>query len=158
MKSNHGFTLIELMVTIAILAVIIGIAIPSFSNILLNNRIESAAQDLYGGLQLARSEAVKRKEGVSVCRANSAATGCQNGTDWSASWLIITADNEVLKLWEGGGGLSVTGPSQGLTFYASGMADAERDFQVTGSGCKNDQKRALKVIRLGTTSLRKTAC
>src|SRR5690625_7896883 len=68
--TQKGFTLIELMVTIAILAIVLAIATPSFNNIILSNRIDSVAQELHGSLQLARSEAVKRKEqiGRASCR------------------------------------------------------------------------------------------
>lgn len=157
MKNQAGFTLIELMVTIAILAIVLGIAIPSFSNILMNNRIDTAAQELYGALQLARSEGVKRKEGIRICRSNADFDECANGTDWSSGWLMVES-GEVLRVWQPGAGLVITGPIQGVTFFGSGMANAEEEFEIEGPSCVNDQKRAVKVIRIGTTTLRKTAC
>lgn len=157
MTDQKGFTLIELMVTIAILAIVLGIAIPSFSNVLSSNRVDTVSQELYGAMQLARSEAVKRTESIRVCKSNASWTECSNGTDWSVGWLMV-ADSEVLKVWQPGSGVDISGPSQGVRFYGSGMVDAEQDLTVIGSSCTNDQKRVIKIIRIGTTTLRKTAC
>lgn len=64
MKTVNGFTLIELMVSVAILAILLGIGIPSMQVMIQNNRITSAANDFLGALGAARSEAIKR--GINV--------------------------------------------------------------------------------------------
>lgn len=156
MKSQQGFTLIELMVTIVILAIVLGIAIPSFSNILLSNRIDTGAQELYGSLQIARSEAVKRRGPVQVCRAKADFSGCNAGEDWSDGWVMVAGD-ELLRVWEMQG-LEVKGPSAGVTFYSTGMVAAEEAFEVTAAGCNNDQKRAIAVRKTGSATLKKEAC
>jgi len=66
MKSVKGFTLIELMVTVALVAITAGIAIPAFSQLIQDNRIQSQAEELNALLQYARSEAVIRKRSVTV--------------------------------------------------------------------------------------------
>ena len=82
-----GFTLMELMITVAVAAILLGLAAPSFTDTIRNNRLTTAANDLLHSTQLARSEAVKRQTPVVVCAsANSAAQppSCSNGafTDW----------------------------------------------------------------------------
>ncbi|MDP1708618.1 MAG: GspH/FimT family pseudopilin [Gammaproteobacteria bacterium] len=63
---HAGFSLIELMVTIAVLAVLLGIAIPSFQSMLEKQRLVGAAEQLYEDLQYARTEAIKRNANVFV--------------------------------------------------------------------------------------------
>ena len=73
----RGFTLIELMVTIAVAAILIAIAVPSFKTLTVSNALTSAANDMVGALNLARMEAIKLNSTTQFC-SNSATS---NGSD-----------------------------------------------------------------------------
>lgn len=75
-----GFTLIELMVTITIAAILLGIAIPSFTSVISSNRLTTSANELVTALNLARSEAVKRGQQVVVRKT---------GTNWENGWQVF---------------------------------------------------------------------
>lgn len=78
---NHlGFTLIELMVAIAIAAILLGIAIPSFTTTITSNRLTTNANEMVTALNLARSEAIKRGKQVTV-RSKNASTSWEGGWD-----------------------------------------------------------------------------
>lgn len=79
-SKSLGFTLIELMVTIAIAAILMGIAIPSFVGIIASNRLTTSANELVTALNLARSEAVKRGQQVVVRKT---------GTHWENGWHVF---------------------------------------------------------------------
>ena len=72
-RSSSGFTLIELMVTIAVLAIIVGIAAPSISTQLANQRVKSTASTLENALTEAKVESVLRRQNIRVIYANSSA-------------------------------------------------------------------------------------
>ncbi len=74
---ENGFTLIELMVTIAVAAVLIAIAVPSFRTLTVSNALTTAANDMVGALNLTRMEAIKLNATTQFC-GNTTAT---NGTD-----------------------------------------------------------------------------
>ena len=71
--SSSGFTLIELMVTIAVLAIIVGIAAPNISTQLANQRVKSTAATLANALTEAKVESVLRRQNIRVVYGNSSA-------------------------------------------------------------------------------------
>ena len=84
---NAGFTLVELMVTIAVAAVLLVVAVPSFQSMLVNNRISAQTNDLVADLAIARSEAAKRGGRVTVCASDDGAT-C--GGSWANGRIVFT--------------------------------------------------------------------
>ncbi|HEY0682394.1 MAG TPA: GspH/FimT family pseudopilin [Steroidobacter sp.] len=92
---SAGFTLLELLVTVSVLALIVGIGVPSFQDIIRRNRLTEQTNGLLSALALARSEATKRSGIVTVCPANDpeAPTACADDADWTANGLIVFSDN-----------------------------------------------------------------
>jgi type IV fimbrial biogenesis protein FimT len=89
-KFNQGFTLVELMVTLAVAAIILAIAAPSFSQMIRENRLITTANNLVGNIQLARSEAIRRGVQVTMLPVVD--------DDWSQGWNIFTdwnPDNDL---------------------------------------------------------------
>ena len=158
LKNIRGFTLIELMVTVAVLAIILSIAIPSFSGILLSNRISTTANELRTTMQVARSEAVKRKKPVVVCRASADFEKCETGkSDWSVGWLMMSGNN-VLKVWESGRTLVVQGPISTIEFAGDGSLSTAYSLKVNAQDCSNGIQYELKMSRSGNIKLRKGSC
>ncbi len=81
--SCAGFTLIELMITVVLLGILIAIAAPSMRNFLLQQRVKAAASEFQRGLTLARAEAIRRNQRVTIAAAD---TGC---SDFSKGWRVF---------------------------------------------------------------------
>lgn len=93
MKQAHGFTLIELMVTIAVLAIMLTVAVPAMQNFTIRNRLAALNNDMMTSVNLARSEASKRGVTVSICKS-STMTSC--GGNWSDGWIVfVNTDNDA---------------------------------------------------------------
>lgn len=90
----RGFTLIELMVAVAVMAVLVAAAIPSFTSVFNGNRLTSIANELAASLQGARMEALRRGQRVIVCQS-STGTSCANvaaASSW-AGWMVFADAN-----------------------------------------------------------------
>lgn len=75
-KRRHaGFTLIELMVALAVFAILVTVAVPSFRNIMASNQLATTANDIVAALRLARMQAVEHKTEVQFCSNSAAANG-----------------------------------------------------------------------------------
>lgn len=86
-----GMTMVELLTVMAIVAILIGIATPSYRYITTVNRISSEVNGLLGDMQLARIEAIKQGSPVTVCASSDGAT-CLGGTSttWTRGWIVFS--------------------------------------------------------------------
>ncbi len=89
-----GFTLIELMVTVVVVAVMAALAAPSMVQFIYSARLNSAASQFQADLQIARREAIRRNAHVLICPGSDATVACGTGSDWSSGWLVCY-DNSV---------------------------------------------------------------
>ena len=110
---HAGFTLVEMLVTLLILAILVGVGVPTFLDATLGSRLGSAANNLVVSLHLARSEAIKRNTTVKVCPSTDGAT-CATSSSWQGGWIVIapyaagTSDDVVLQKQAAlGGNISV---------------------------------------------------
>jgi type IV fimbrial biogenesis protein FimT len=171
LRGQMGLTLIELLVTIVILAILLSIAVPNFITFVQNSRLVGQTNDLVTSLNYARSEAIKRGVRVSVCnRLNN--TTCSGAAvfNWDTGWLVFVNPNnnavadagetvlQVRQPLEKGNTLRTAG-IQRVTYQNSGFsgnADTFRlcDSRGTASG------RAIVVSFQGrvSTSTGTTAC
>lgn len=81
-----GFSLIELMVTIAIVAILVAVAFPSFEGSMRSNRVTTAANEFMGSVSLARSEATRSPGGAVLC-SSQGGSAC-DGTSWNDGWIV----------------------------------------------------------------------
>ncbi|WP_051822177.1 GspH/FimT family pseudopilin [Desulfonatronum thiodismutans] len=90
---NNGFSIIEVLIVVAIAAILTAIAIPAFNVFIGNTRTSTVANEFVSALNLARSEAMKRGVDVYVCRSSNG-TSCATGGDWGQGWLVYFTDED----------------------------------------------------------------
>ena len=91
--SQRGFTLLELMIAVALAAVLASLAAPSFRQFIATQRVKSASFDLITALTMARSEAITRNTNISVCqRSGSWTNGWTAQSDCTGGTALLTQD------------------------------------------------------------------
>ena len=91
-KTQSGFTLVELIITLILASIILGLGVPSFVDLVDSNRMISVTNELVGDLQYARNEAIKRNASVTMC-GSSNGTSCSGSTSWENGWIVFTDPN-----------------------------------------------------------------
>jgi type IV fimbrial biogenesis protein FimT len=87
-QRSSGFTMLELVIVIAIVGVLIALGVPSFKYVTTANRIASEVNGLMGDMQFARAEAIKEGQTVVVC-VSSNGTSCTN-SPWNNGWIVCS--------------------------------------------------------------------
>jgi type IV fimbrial biogenesis protein FimT len=151
MKREQGFTLIELMITIIILSVLLGLAIPGFSRWLPNYRLRGAARDIYSNLQYAKMTAVKDRAGCGVLfdvassryqvvssgpnRTFESTSGSPGGDDVVLKTVNFSEYGSGVAYGHGSAGTAIgSGFDDNVTFPGDGVVFDSRGMVLSPSG------------------------
>ena len=167
MKGSKGFTMVELMVTIAVLGVLLAIAVPSFSAMIRNNRSQAVANELVAALNLARAEAVKRGARVSLCPSSNG-TSC-SGSSWAIGWIafVDTAASDtaasptvgtILSRREAASTGAVAAGASFIRYSGLGFAPVRADITVRSTGCTGLNARTISFSASGRIRVQKVNC
>jgi len=99
MRKNYqskeaGFTLIELIITLAVAIILMSVAVPSFNTAIKNNRLATQTNQLVSALNTARSEAVSRSAQVTMCRTSNGTSCNTSSGGWETGWLVFADTDE----------------------------------------------------------------
>jgi type IV fimbrial biogenesis protein FimT len=167
MRFTKGFTLIELMVTVAVVAILATIAFPSFQSTIRSNRVAAANNEIVGMVNLARSEAIRSGQGAVVC-------GSSTGASCDGSWALGVAavsdpdgngdatDGTVLRFTDFKNSMTVTGPAEVIAFDGRGRRRHSTDQSLTirpvTCTANVKQKRSMVVNASGQLRSTKETC
>ncbi len=162
------------MVTVAVVAIVVFLAVPDFTSMMKNNSIANTSNDLIASLNYARSEAVKRGVPVSVC-ATQDANYAACGSNWNLGWLVFvnptggsslsnTAAAPLLKvqtITDQTATIATSSSANIATFNSSGFpatASANLSFTIKSTGCTADAGRIVRISTTGRPSASSTTC
>ena len=167
-RKSQGFTLIELMVTLAVAGILLAIAAPNYQQFVLDARMTAQADEFLTMLNFARSEAIKRGARVTLCKSNNGA-GCVTTGGWGQGWLVF-ADGGTTGTGEGtdtilrvhgvlelGSALvGNTAVANVVTYRPDGQSQQAGIFTLCGSIAANPGRTIS--LSLGTASVGPTTC
>ncbi|WP_170285817.1 GspH/FimT family pseudopilin [Propionivibrio limicola] len=144
-----GVTLVEMMVVIAIAAIILAIGVPSFQQLIASERIKSAASTLQSALLLTRSEALKRNANVTLSPITDG--------DWDSGWNVTAADGTILSTYDPISGASISGGPDEVVFQGAGRVSGNAaTFKVFSASTSSI--RCLGISLSGVPSVTSSGC
>jgi len=114
MKKSAGFTLIELMITVAIFAILIGIGVPSYQNMVQQSRIDDATTQINSSLSYAKNTAIAHNRTLYMIAADNTLTLA------TGFFGLVDIINKTALTTDSNSSLSFTGPAVGISFRANG--------------------------------------
>ena len=139
MKKTHGFTLVELIMTLSVAAVLLAVGVPNLNDLIRNNRLTAATNLFVSSLNIARSEAIKQGRNATVCVSDTQ-NSCSGG-NWRLGWLAWVDSDQDGNLDFPGEVLRVVEPLANSIQIAS----AQNSFQVDSQGSVDNPNTTLAV-------------
>ncbi|MET3931163.1 GspH/FimT family pseudopilin [Lysobacter soli] len=171
-SASRGFTLIELMITIAVLAIGSALAYPAFTSVIKSNRIATSTNGLLAAFNLARTEAIRSNRGGGVCPSTSGAQ-C-DGADWNVGYLAytdmdssgtFTTGDTAIRYFEGNSALRLTAVANGggvsqIPFDRTGRTSQQAELTLKLADCSTgqDYQRLITLKRSGQARMEKRSC
>lgn len=171
---SRGLTLVELLVALAVGAIILSLTAPAFYSMIQNNRASSLSNTWISTLKYARQEAIQRGDSVSVCAAgNSNFSLC--GSDWTQGWIVFVnpdedtvfdnnAEEPLLRVREAlpaNTTFSASPLTSMITFTPRGFPNASSSnvtFTLSASGCIGENGRSVNISPTGRISVTAIDC
>jgi len=149
MNAIRGFTLIELLITVTVLGVVLGLGTPAFNNYLQSSRLTSVTNELVAATHLARSEAIRLNQQVTLCRATASnAGGCAGGgnAQWQ-HWIVSGGAISRRGSPEDAANMNVrsTFADDRIRFNPDGQPTAGATLVVCAAGLGSDNRRVITV-------------
>lgn len=131
----NGFSLIELMVTLALAAIVLSMGIPSFKSVIKNNRQTTLLNDFTSYFHYAKSEAVTRGIPVTLCPRNNAGTNCDHSASWDDGLIVFIDENGDGNLDDDGDTtLCETDEDDDCALKIQGAIDNDIDITTSSTG------------------------
>ena len=140
-----GFTLVELMVTVVVLAIVSTIGIPSLIGLVERNRTTSVANEVLGAIQFARNEAVRLNTTASIC----ANTDCDTA-DWTSGWIVMRS-GETVRVGSENSSVTISGPLSIQFSSAGDITSTLANIEVSSSS--GNVKRCISMTRSGSAEV-----
>jgi type IV fimbrial biogenesis protein FimT len=171
--THRGFTLVELMIVLAVAAILLSLAVPGYRSFTANNRATTTANQFLTVINLARSEAVKRGIPVSLCARAQPRTNpetCAGSTDWGTGWLLFTdnsgtrgqfdAADTLLQVWDEleSNPASLTGDTSSVQYQSTGAANSAASFTLIYPDCTGENKRTISIALTGRAAVKTSVC
>ena len=152
-----GYTMVEMLVAIAIMSMLLALAVPSFRDSSLGSQLRSSSNNLLASARLARSEAIKRNTAVTLCVSADGAT-CGTG-GWHQGWIVVSGGTVLQRQYAAPVGYRITEANgqTSLTFppWVAGATPAAltvcRATPSTGA-----QERIVTIDAAGRASMKRT--
>ncbi|WP_187806963.1 GspH/FimT family pseudopilin [Aquipseudomonas alcaligenes] len=154
-QGEQGFTLVELMVALVVMAILVGLAVPAFDNFVLRNRLRTFANSFSASAQLAKSEAMKRNSTVTLCKSSNG-TSCSNSGDWEQGWIVLSGTTVIRHQQAAPTGYSLSSSVASLTFQPSGFGSTQATLTICRSSPVGSEERVVTVSATGRTTISKT--
>jgi len=158
-RPGSGFTIVEVIVVLAVASIIIGIATPSFMSIIANNRVATASNELVTALNLAKSEAIRTGQNTVMCKSSSG-DQCDSSASWGDGWLLFTDtdnsdtvnnDERIIRVQsavERSLNFAYSGSNNAIAFNSNGRTNANGRF-CFNNAYKQENSRAVIITLAG---------
>jgi type IV fimbrial biogenesis protein FimT len=132
-----GFSVVELLVTLVLIAISVSLALPSLQQFSANNQVQSASTSIVSGLNMARFNAITTGEETTIC-PSADGSSCSEDS-WGDGWIVFTDadgdgtadENELVRIVEIEGNILASGFSESLIFESDGTTTRDSDTVIT---------------------------